>query len=114
MNDPIAFFLTITTYGTRLPGDQRGWVEYQKSWQLPDPVLELEAMTRMSEDACILNPTERSIVEQQLVETCRYRSWVVHARNCRTNHLHAVIGAFDVAPKKIRKDVKAWCTRSLK
>ena len=39
---PIAFFLTWSTYGTWLPGDARGWVEYQHGFQLPDPILELE------------------------------------------------------------------------
>ncbi|MGC3972040.1 MAG: hypothetical protein QM775_33275 [Pirellulales bacterium] len=27
MPEPLAFFLTWTTYGTRLPGDERGWVK---------------------------------------------------------------------------------------
>src|SRR5437868_1076725 len=39
---PIAFLFTWTTYGTWLPGDARGWVEYQQGFQLPDPILELE------------------------------------------------------------------------
>ena len=114
VDDPIAFFLTMATYGTWLPGDERGWVEYQHGWQLPDPILELEAHARMSEDACILNPAMRSIVERQLEETCEHRGWILHARNCRSNHMHAVIGAYNTEPKKIRRDIKAWCTRRLK
>ena len=27
--EPLAYFLTWPTYGTWLPGDERGWVEYQ-------------------------------------------------------------------------------------
>ena len=27
MDEPLAYFLTWTTYGTWLPGDGRGWVE---------------------------------------------------------------------------------------
>ncbi len=115
MNDsPIAFFLTIATYGTWLPGDERGWVEYQRGWKLPDPIRELEAKASMAEDACLLLPREREIVEQQFSETCQHRGWVLHAANCRTNHVHAVVGAFEVPPKKIRMDLKAWCTRRLK
>jgi REP element-mobilizing transposase RayT len=34
MQDPIGYFLTWVTYGTWLPGDARGWVEFQKGWQL--------------------------------------------------------------------------------
>lgn len=114
VDDPIAFFLTIATYGTWLPGDARGWVEYRHGWQLPDPVRELESRARMSEDACLLTASERVIVERQVAETCQHRGWTLHAVNCRSNHLHAVIGASGVPPKKIRADIKAWCTRRLK
>ena len=31
MDDPLAFFLTWTTYGTWLPGDERGWSRSQDS-----------------------------------------------------------------------------------
>ena len=56
MDDPIAFFITVATYGTWLPGDQRGWVEYHKGWQMPDSVRELEAAAKLNEDAkvCLL------------------------------------------------------------
>ena len=33
--EPLAYFLTWPTYGTWLPGDERGWVEYRHGWQLP-------------------------------------------------------------------------------
>ena len=114
MDDPIAFFLTWVTYGTWLPGDSRGWVEYRHGWQLPDPVLELEAAARMTEDACRLSYEQRKAVEDQVSETCVHRRWHLHAVNCRTNHLHVVVSAPEVHPKKIRADLKAWATRSLK
>ena len=114
MQDPIAFFLTISTYGTWLPGDERGWVEYQRGWKLPSPPLELESQAKMTEGACILNPQQRLIVETQLLETCNHRGWVLYAKNCRSNHVHIVVGADNVAPKKLRGDLKAWCTRRLK
>ncbi len=114
MADPIGYFLTWATYGTWLPGDSRGWVDYQHGWQLPDPILELEAAARMSEDACRLNGPQRNAVEAQIAETCRHRGWHLHAVNCRTNHAHVVVSAPDTRPKKIRADLKAWATRCLK
>ncbi len=114
MDDPMAFFITISTYGTWLPGDQRGWVEYQRGWKMPDPIRELEAAAIISEDANILNLHQRKIVESQICETCRFRKWFCHAVNCRSNHLHAVVSAFETRPKKVRGDLKAWCTRKLK
>ena len=112
--EPLGFFLTWVTYGTWLPGDARGWVEYRHGWQLPNPTLELESMAKMTEDACRLNEKQRLAVEAQLSETCQHRGWLLHAANCRTNHVHAVVSAPGTAPKKIRKDLKAWATRCLK
>ena len=111
-DDPIAFLLTWSTYGTWLPGDARGWVEYRHGFQLPDPVLELECAARMTEHACRLSPQERRIVEEQVGETCAHKQWVLHAVNCRTNHVHVVV-ASSAAPKLIREQLKAWCSRRL-
>ncbi len=112
--DPIAYFLTITTYGTWLPGDQRGWVEYKQGWKLPDPIRELEAAAIMTASACLLDIREREMVELQLAETCRHRGWILHAKNCRSNHMHALIETYETSPKKVRASIKAWCTRRLK
>src|SRR6056297_3007718 len=87
MQDPIAFFITWPTYGTWLPGNERGWVEYHHGWQLPN---------------------------RQVAETCNFRAWTLYAVNCRSYHVHIVVGAFNTVPKKIRSDIKAWCTRRLK
>lgn len=113
MPDPIAYFITWSTYGTWLPGDERGWVEYLRGWQLPDPVRELEAAAKMTEDACRLDLAQREAVHEQIPETCRYRGWTLHAVNCRTNHVHVVVSAA-VPPEAVRRKLKAWCTRKLK
>src|SRR5262245_35584215 len=113
-DDPLGFFLTWVTYGTWLPGDSRGWVEYRQGWQLPDPSRELEARAKLTEDACLLTPEQRRSVERQIAETCAHRSWVLHAVNCRSNHVHVVVSANVDNPRKIRIDLKAWATRTLK
>ena len=82
VDDPIGYLLTWVTYGTWLPGDSRGWVEYRHGWQLPDAVRETEAAARMTEDACRLSEEQRAAVENQIGETCRYRGWHLHAVNC--------------------------------
>jgi REP element-mobilizing transposase RayT len=111
--DPIAFMFTWSTYGTWLPGDERGWVDHRRGFQLPDPIRELEAAAKMTEDACRLNQAQREQVHEQIAETCGYRRWHLYAVNCRSNHLHAVISA-SAAPKTMREQLKAWCTRRLK
>ena len=114
VGDPLGFFLTWVTYGTWLPDDARGWVEYRHGWQLSNIMLELESMAKMTEEACRLSADQRRAVEAQLAETCQHRRWHLHAVNCRTNHVHVVVSAPETPPKKIRSDLKAWATRCLK
>ena len=111
---PLGYFITWCAYGTRLPGDERGWIEYRHGWKMPDPLRELEAYALMTENACILSLAQRHVVEKQIEETCKFRAWVLHAVNCRSNHCHAVVSATVPDPKKIRVDLKAWATRALK
>jgi hypothetical protein len=111
--DPIGYLVTWVTYGTWLPGDARGWVLYRSGWRDPDPIREVEAQALMSEDACRLTQDQRRAVEEQIAETCSRRGWTLHAVNCRSNHVHAVVTADVDNPKKIRVDLKAWTTRAL-
>jgi len=113
MPDPLAYFLTWSTYGTWLPGDERGWVEYHRGWKPPDPIRQLESEAIMNEDACILSVAQRELVEVTVADHCRIRGWELHAVNCRTNHLHIVVSA-DRHPDEVRNQIKAWCSRRLK
>jgi REP element-mobilizing transposase RayT len=111
--EPLAYFLTWPSYGTWLPGDERGWVEYRGGWQPPNPIRELEAKAQMTEDACILDAEQRRVVAKTIAEHCRIRGWELFAINCRTNHVHVVVSA-DREPEEVRRQLKAWCTRRLK
>ena len=113
MPEPLAYFLTWCTYGTWLPGDERGWIQYGRGLQPPDAVRKLEAQTRMTEDACRLDGEQRDVVNRQIAETCNVRGWELHAVNCRSNHVHVVVTS-DRAPKNVRNQLKAWCTLRLK
>jgi REP element-mobilizing transposase RayT len=113
MPEPLAYFLTWSTYGTWLPGDERGWIQHDHGWQLPDAVRKLEAEAHMTEDACRLDGEQRDVVERQIAETCNIRGWHLHAVNCRSNHVHIVVTAAP-RPKIVRNQLKAWCTRRLK
>ncbi len=113
MPDPIGYFLTWSTYGTWLPGDDRGWIEYRRGWQLPDSIRMREAKARMTEGACILDPEQRALVNDTIVQHCEIRNWCLHTVNCRSNHLHVVVSA-PIHPKRIQVQFKAWTTRRLK
>jgi REP element-mobilizing transposase RayT len=114
MSDPVGYFLTWATYGTWLPGDARGWVKYGHGFQLPDPILELESAVLLTEDACVLAPQKRQLVEKTTEDHCKIWGWTLHAVNCRTNHLHVVVTANGRKPEVVREQFKAWCTRRLR
>jgi REP element-mobilizing transposase RayT len=111
--EALAYFLTWVTYGTWLPGDERGWVDHGWGQQEPDPIRKREAELRMAEGACSLDPEQRTLVEQTIADHCRIRGWALHAVNCRSNHVHVVLTAA-VSPAEAREQLKAWSTRRLK
>jgi REP element-mobilizing transposase RayT len=110
----IAFFTTWTTYGTWLPGDARGWFRRGRGWQIPNRMLAFEAALRMTEDVLTLDLEQRRLVESVVSEHCAVRGWVLHAANCRSNHVHVVVTAPNQQIELPREQFKAWCTRRLK
>jgi REP element-mobilizing transposase RayT len=108
-----AYHITWTTYGTWLPGDERGWVESGSAGiRPPDPDREQIAALAMAEDAVILTPEQRALVEQTIRDHCRIRGWTLHAVNVRTNHVHVVVTA-DRDGVVVRDQFKAWCSQKL-
>lgn len=113
MSEPLGFLITWTTYGTWLPGDQRGWVtEKQPGIQAPNPRRETAAKRKLVSPPLILSGDQRRIVEATIRRHCEIRGWHLHAINVRSNHVHLVVSA-DVAPETIMEQFKAWCSRRL-
>ena len=113
--EPLAYFLTWTTYGTWLPGDDRGWrCKGEPEVQPPNPFLAEMARSRMKEKEFTLSHEHRRLVERTIRRHCELRRWALHAVNARTNHIHVVVTAAGYRPETIRDQFKAWCTRVLK
>ena len=113
-DEPLAYFLTWTTYGSWLPGDERGWVAKPGEFLPPDAHLEQASRSLMTEPPLILDSTQRELVENTIADHCRHRGWHLHAVACRTNHVHVVVTAPGRAPEDVMDQFKAWCTRRLK
>jgi REP element-mobilizing transposase RayT len=114
MDDPLGFFLTWTTYGTWLPGDERGWVAKPGRFRQPDAKLKAGAARLLTEPFCTLDEGQRCVVENTIAEHCTIRSWYLHKVSCRTNHVHVVVTAPGRDPEEVMDQFKAWCTRRLK
>ena len=114
MDEPIAFFITWTTYGTWLPGDARGWRKWRAGDQPPQPRLEAWCRERMTGRPVALSPEQRKLVEQACREHARVRGWHIHALSARTNHVHVAITATGTKAQTVRDQLKANSTRVLR
>jgi REP element-mobilizing transposase RayT len=113
--EPLGYFITWTTYGTWLPGDERGWRRKGKpDIQLPNELNRESAACKMKEREFRMNRRDREIVHDTVTRHCEIRNWKLHIVNARSNHVHVVVTAPGYAPETVRDQLKAWCTRKLK
>ena len=61
---PLAYFLTWTTYGSWLPGDERGWVDGRGGTHVAAPARAAVARKSMKEHAVFFAGPQRVAVEQ--------------------------------------------------
>jgi hypothetical protein len=98
MDDPpLAYFFTWSTYGTWLPGDERGWTDgtTHEMHFTANPARQEQARELMVEPPVTLTPAQRLVVEKVIRDHCRIRGWTLHVVNVRTSMstlLSALIG----------------------
>jgi REP element-mobilizing transposase RayT len=113
-----ALFLTWRTYGTWLPGDERGWIDERRNgfgepMNLPDVRLEGAARGQMRSAPVEFTDPQRLAVDLPIREACEFRGWQIVALNVRTNHVHLVVGA-DEQPAKVLNVLKVRATTVLR
>ena len=102
-----------TTYGTWLPGDDRGWMRHGiPAVQPPDPKLQLVCRARMKEEIVLLNDAQIEVVAKTISDHCLKRRWTIFAIAVKTNHVHVLVEA-DRKGQIVRDQLKAWCSRRL-
>ncbi len=114
---PLAYFITFTTYGTRLPGEERGWVDRFHNHYGTPTLPSHPKLTRAMEDILVQPPyglgaSHRPLVLAAIKETCAYRGWQLEAAHVRSHHVHAVVGAA-TAPEFVLNTLKAYSSRKL-
>lgn len=77
-DQPLAFFITFTTYGTWLHGQAPGSVDREHnqvdtSFLEPDPNRQAASHGKISQDPYRLDEARRRIVRDAIVEECRFR-----------------------------------------
>ncbi|MBD3674040.1 MAG: transposase [Planctomycetaceae bacterium] len=111
-SDPLAYFLTWTTYGSWLPGDERGWVGRTAAVRAPEMKVQQYSRSLQKQEKVVLNNAQRESVHQSIVESCERREWNILALNVRTNHVHLVIEAHE-SPHKVMSTLKRWSSHAL-
>ncbi len=113
VDEPLAYLITWTTYGSWLPGEEKGWVNRDRPGIQPgNQALWNNAHVRLKQEPVTLTLEQRALVERTIRKHCEIRGWTLHAVNVRTNHVHVVVTA-PVAPEKVMGEFKAWCARRL-
>ena len=122
------WFLTWTTYGTWLPGDDRGFVSPKFEADSPErrtnepgrpydegrPDLRRIAESKLAGDPVRLTCAQAAVVRCQFEETARYRGWQLLAGAIMANHIHLVVGvAGDPDPSALLGDFKSYASRAL-
>jgi REP element-mobilizing transposase RayT len=117
--EPLAYLITIRTYGTWLHGDERGSVDrrlynkYGTPKIAPNKRLVKAEEARLKHPPVTLNKTQRAVVEQAIREVCAHRGYQLLAVNARTNHVHCVVGAAG-KPEPVMNAFKAYATKHLR
>ena len=116
---PLAYLITIRTYGTWLHGDPRGAVDrhgqniYGAPRIKPNPELARIMREEMDGPPFVMNTKQRIVVHREIEDVCARRSYISRALNVRTNHLHSVVSA-PVKPERIINAYKSNATRALR
>lgn len=123
------WLLTWTTYGTWLPGDDRGFVspvransderwkrhnEVGTAYSHSMPGLKKAAQSRLKCPPIYLNIEQAQIAFDQFRETAVYRGWQLEAVAIMSNHTHVVVSLVaDVDPDVLLRDFKSYTSRAL-
>jgi REP element-mobilizing transposase RayT len=118
MREPLAYFITFTTYGTWLHGRAPGSVDRAHNtvgtdFLPPNPGLEAARRALMRQEPYLLDAVRRETVLKTIVEVAAHRKWQLWAAHVRSNHVHVLVTACD-KPEKVMADLKSWASRRLR
>lgn len=117
-DEPLAYFITIRTYGTWLSGDPRGSVDDQhrivgEPFKQRNDLRAGFQQRHMRSPAFLITAEMRAVIESEIKRTCEFREWEMLALNVRTNHVHTVLSA-SIQPEAVMRELKVYTTRALR
>lgn len=115
-NKPLAYFITSTTYGTWLHGDERMSVMVKEGYpRRIEPNIHFHdyQSRHLRHPHVTLDADQRDSVLNTIMIHCRLKTWRLYAAHVRSTHVHLVVQSNE-KPEKLSNDLKAWCTRRLR
>jgi REP element-mobilizing transposase RayT len=113
----LAYFITFTTYGTWLPGSEKGSVDEEHNLY-GTPFVEAgaqrqrQARLTMAQPPYVMGAAEQEIACKAMVELAKDRGWDLLALHVRSTHAHVVISA-ERDPERLMSDLKGRASRQL-
>ncbi len=122
------WFLTWTTYGTWLPGDERGHASKVRTidgaavrhnapgtdYDAKRRGLQLDARALLAGDSILLRSEQAERLIEQFHETAQHRGWTLLAVAVMANHVHILVGVpGDPEPETLLRDFKSYGSRRL-
>ncbi len=124
MPAPLAYFLTWTTYGTRLHGDVRGTVDRDHNRPgtpfLPADESRVLAMReKMLQPPYLMDEDAQAVVQAAIREHAEVKGWRILALATPGTRVHLVIdcrrpGVPLPPPERVLQSFKSWVTRALR
>lgn len=115
-SSPLAYFITFSTYGSRLHGNERESVIVKED--VPRIIGRNDALKHYEEKAMkypevVLDEAQRQIVLDTILKHCQIKNWHPYAVHVRSTHTHVIVNSKE-KPDKVMYDFKAWATRKLR
>jgi len=116
---PLAYLITIRTYGTWLHGDGRGSMDRREynifgaATIAPSERAQERDRKLMKSMPYEMDARARSAVNTAIRGVCAHRAYSLFAANVRTTHAHIVASASD-RPELMMNSFKAYSTRELR
>jgi REP element-mobilizing transposase RayT len=122
------WLISSTTYGTWLPGDERGFVstvenpsgprvrhnQFGTPYDSDMPDLRESARSLPKGSPIFLDFGKAQVIATQFQETAAYRQWELHALSIMMNHFHIVVTAGEEVPStSILRDFTSYASRVL-
>ncbi|GHT31926.1 hypothetical protein FACS189427_05720 [Planctomycetales bacterium] len=91
-SEPLAYFITFTTFGTWLHGDSRGFViDGIPGIQQGNAAILRYRKEHLTQEPFYLSASERLLADNLIRQFSEEQGWTLHALSVRSNHLHIVV-----------------------